>query len=130
GASSEFYSAQLQINGDGLQLIDAVSIPAAKGQQRVVFDSATTAVHVPSVVVGTDEFYAKLQLVPDSNPLRFTISQLVNNQFQGCPAFSTPGAVEGSCILSGEINQDITLTKNIQWVLSGGVFIGGDNRNS
>ncbi len=130
GASSEFYSAQLQISGDGLQLIDAVPIPAAKGQQRVVFDSATAAVHVPSVIVGADEFYAKLQFVPGSNPLRFTISQLVNNHFQGCPNFSTPGAVEGSCVLSGEYNQDITLTKNIQWVLSGGVFIGGDNRNS
>ncbi len=31
GASSAFYSAQLQISGDGLQLIDAASIPAAKG---------------------------------------------------------------------------------------------------
>ncbi len=130
GASSEFYSAQLQIVGDGLQLVDAVSIPSAKGQQRVVFDSATSAVHVPSVVVGADEFYVKLQLVPGSHPLRFTISQLVNNQFQSCPSFSTPGAVAGSCVLSGEINQDITLTKNTQWVLSGGVFIGGDNRDS
>lgn len=130
GASSEFYSAQLQISGDGLQLIDAASIPATKGQQRVVFDSATAAVHVPSVVVGADEFYAKLRLVPGSSPLRFTVDQLVSNQFQGCPSFSTPGTAAGSCVLSGEINQNITLTKNIQWVLSGGVFIGGDNSSS
>ena len=130
GASSTFYSAQLQISGDGLQVIAAEPIPSAKGQQRVVFDSATSAVHVPSVTVGADDFYAKLKLVPGSNPLSFTIDQLVSNNFQGCPSFSTPGAVSGSCILSGEYNQDITLTKDIQWILSGGVFIGGDNINS
>ncbi|MCB1948543.1 hypothetical protein [Nitrosomonas sp.] len=130
GASSEFYSAQLQISGDGLQIIAAQSIPAAKGQQRVVFDSATTSVHVPSVVVGANDFYAKLKLVPGSNPLRFTVDQLVSNSFQGCPSFSSPGPAEGSCVLSGEYNQDITLTKNIQWIVSSGVYIGGDNVNS
>lgn len=130
GTSSSFYSAQLQIVGNELQLIAADVIPAAKGQQRVVFDSATAAVHVPSVVVGAEEFYAKLQLVPGSDPLRFTLTQLVSNSFQGCPSFSTPGPGQGSCVLSGEIKQDITLTKNIQWILSGGVFIGGDNVDS
>ncbi|SEN12904.1 hypothetical protein [Nitrosomonas marina] len=130
GASSDFYSAQLQLGDDGLQLVAAQSIPAAKGQQRVVFDSTTTAVHIPSVVVGANEFYAKLKLVPGSNPLRFTVDQLVSNSFQGCPGFSTPGPVEGSCVLSGEYNENITLTKNIQWIVSSGVFIGGDNVNS
>lgn len=130
GASSSFFSAQLQIAGDVLQLAAADVIPAAKGQQRVVFDSATSAVHVPSVVVGSEDFYVKLKLVPGSNPLSFTIDQLVSNSFQGCPNFSTPGPTEGSCILSGEYNQDITLTKNIQWIVSGAVFIGGDNTNS
>ena len=111
GATSSFFSAKLQVTGNDLQLIAADVIPPAKGQQRVVFDSATAAVHVPSVVVGADEFYAKLQLVPGSDPLRFTVAQLVSNNFQGCPSFSTPGPNQGSCILSGEIKQDITLTK-------------------
>ena len=130
GATSSFYSAKLQVTGNDLQLIAADVIPPAKGQQRVVFDSATAAVHVPSVVVGADEFYAKLQLVPGSDPLRFTVAQLVSNNFQGCPSFSTPGPSQGSCILSGEIKQDITLTKNTQWILSGSVFIGGNNTES
>ncbi|MDV6344661.1 hypothetical protein [Nitrosomonas sp. Is37] len=130
GASSSFYSAQLQVVGNDLQLIAADVISPAKGQQRVVFDSATAAVHVPSVVVGGDEFYAKLQLVPGSNPMRFTLAQFVSNNFQGCPSFSTPGPTSESCILSGEIKQDITLTKNIQWILSGGVFVGGDKTES
>ncbi|MDP1557758.1 MAG: hypothetical protein Q8K59_12780 [Nitrosomonas sp.] len=129
-ASSSFYHAKLQVTGKGLELISADPIPAAKGQQRNVFDSATSAVHIPSIVVGADEFYAKLKLVPGSNALVFQLDQLVNNAFQGCPDFATPGPAAGSCILSGEIKKDITLTKNTQWIVSGGVFIGGDKVDS
>lgn len=130
GASSSFFNAQLQLTGGNeLQLISANQIAATTGQ-RNVFDGATLAVHIPSINVGADEFYVKLKLVPGSNPLRFTVDQVVSNQFTGCPDFSTPGPTQGSCILSGEINRDIILTKNILWILSGGVFIGGDNVNS
>lgn len=130
GASSSFFNAQLQlVDGNELQLIGANPIGATTGQ-RNVFDGATSAVHIPAINVGADEFYVKLKLVPGSNPLRFTLDQVVSNQFTGCPDFSTPGPTPGSCVLSGEINRDITLTKNILWILSGGVFIGGDNTNS
>ncbi|HET6564175.1 MAG TPA: hypothetical protein VFG52_02080, partial [Xanthomonadales bacterium] len=44
--------------------------------------------------------------------------------FTSCPAFSTPAASPRTCILSGTYTQDITLTNNTIWVLSGGVFIG------
>lgn len=131
GNSSSFYSARLQLVSDNeLILIEAQPIPASKGVQRNVFDSATSAVHVAAVVAGSDQYYAKLRLVPGSNPMQFTLEQLVNNEFQGCPDFSTPGPSAGSCVLSGEIKRDITLTKNIQWILSGGVFIGGDKVDS
>jgi hypothetical protein len=129
GGSSAFYSAKLQLSGSELQLIAADPISATKGQ-RNVFDSDTSAVHVASVVVGADDYYAKLKLVPGSNPLRFTVEQLVNNAFQGCPSFAAPGESEGSCVLSGEYNNDMTLTKNITWVVSGGVYIGGDKTRS
>ncbi len=130
GASSAFFSAQLQLNGDELQLIDASQISPATGE-RNVFDAATNAVHIPSLNVGADEFYVKLRLVPGSDPLRFTLDQVASNAFTACPDFSTAGPTAGSCILSGEIlSRDIILTKNIQWILSGGVFIGGDNTNS
>ena len=129
GGSSAFYSAQLQLSGSELQLVFANPISAASGQ-RNVFDSDTTAVHIPSVLVGADDYYVKLKLVPGSNPLRFSLDQVVNNAFQGCPSFSTIGPVEGSCILSGTITSNITLTKNIQWILSGGVYIGGDKTQS
>lgn len=127
GGASSFFSAKLQlVSGNELVLIDAQPISAGKGTERNVFDADTSAVHISSVAAGADEFYAKLRLVPGAGPMKFTLEQLVNNQFQGCPDFSTPGPTAGSCVLSGEIRRDITLTKNIQWILSGGVFIGGD----
>ncbi|MDE2388022.1 MAG: hypothetical protein KGN35_02885 [Betaproteobacteria bacterium] len=129
GALSSFYNAKLQLSGSDLQLTAANPISAVRGQ-RIVFDSDTQAVHIPSVTVGADDYYVKLKFVPGSNPMRFTIDQLVNNKFQGCPSFSVPGVVAGSCVLSGEITHDITLTKNVLWVLSGGVYIGGDNKDS
>jgi len=110
-------------------LIAADPISATTGQ-RNVFDPATTAVHIPSVGVGADDFYVKLKLVPGSNPLSFVVEQLVSNEFQGCPSFATAGPTAGSCILSGEIKTNVTLTKNTQWILSGGVYIGGDNTES
>ncbi len=129
GGSSSFYNAQLQLSGNELQLIAASPIAATTGQ-RNVFDSDTSAVHIAAVVVGADEFYAKLKLVPGSNPLRFTVEQLVNNEFQGCPGFATAGPTAGSCVLSGEIKTNATLTKNTQWILAGGVYVGGDNTES
>lgn len=110
GGSSAFYSAQLQLVGDGLQLIAANPIAATTGQ-RNVFDSDTSSVHVASVTVGADSFYAKLKLVPGSNPMSFTIDQLVNNAFTGCPGFALPGPTANSCILSGTITTNVTLTK-------------------
>lgn len=127
-SSSAFFNARLQLVANNeLQLISAQPISETKGQQRNVFDFATAAIHIPSIVVGGNDFYLKLRAIAGTDPLRFKLDQLVNNQFEGCPDFSVPGPVEKSCILSGEIRQDITLTKNTQWILSGGVFIGGDN---
>jgi hypothetical protein len=45
-------------------------------------------------------------------------------EFTGCPAFSTPAAFDRTCILSGTYTEDMTLTNDTLWVLSGGVFIG------
>lgn len=129
GSSSAFYSAQLQLSGNELQLVSASPVSAATGQ-RNVFDSDTAAIHIPSVLVGADDYYVKLKLVPGSNPLRFSLDQVVNNAFQGCPSFAAVGPVAGSCILSGTITSNATLTKNIQWILSGGVYVGGDKTQS
>jgi hypothetical protein len=129
GGSSTFYNATLQLIGNELELVSAAPISATTGQ-RNVFDSDTSSVHIASVSVGADSFYAKLKLVPGAGSLRFTLDQLVNNAFTGCPAFAQPGATANSCILSGTITSDVTLTKNIEWVLQGNVFVGGDNSQS
>lgn len=130
GSSSAFFSAQLQLSGNELQLIDATPISPVTGE-RNVYDAATNAVHIPSITVGADEFYVKLKLVSGSDPLRFIVDQVASNTSTVCPDFSTAGPSEGSCVLSGEIlNRDIILTKNIQWILSGGVFIGGDKTSN
>jgi hypothetical protein len=54
--------------------------------------------------------------------------------FTACPAFATAGAAPRTCILSGTYTEDITLTNDTTWVLSGGVFIGAkdatDNSNT
>lgn len=122
-----------------LKLVDATKLEfelsslaganTANGQ-RNSFDPATGAVHIPAISVGSAEYYAKLRIIPNSSPLRFKVEQLVNNAFEGCPDFAADGPVEGSCILSGEYHKDITLTSNTQWILSGGVYIGGDKKNS
>lgn len=45
-------------------------------------------------------------------------------EFTECPAFSTPAAFDRTCVLSGTYTEDMTLTNDTLWVLSGGVFIG------
>lgn len=132
GNSSVSFHAQLRLVDAAnleFELSSADSVAAITGP-RDVYDATTTAVHIPAITVAGVEYYAKLKYVPGSNPLRFRVEQLVNNAFEGCPDFATAGPTEGSCVLSGEINEDITLTKNTQWILSGGVFIGGDKTNS
>lgn len=126
GGSSAFYNAQLRLVGNELELVAANPIAAATGQ-RNVFDSDTSSVHVASVAVGADSYYAKLKLIPGSNPLRFTLDQLVNNAFTGCPAFAQQGPTAKSCVLSGTITSNVTLTKNIEWILQQNVFVGGNN---
>ncbi|MDF1584539.1 MAG: hypothetical protein P1P78_14695 [Methyloprofundus sp.] len=128
GTSSSFVRATLKlVDGGQLEVISTDSIPAAKGQARNVFDSQTQVLNISAVSALGGEHYAKLKLISANGPIRFALEQLVNNEFEGCPSFATPGPTAGSCILSGEIIGDATLTKNIQWIISGAVFVGGDN---
>jgi len=47
-----------------------------------------------------------------------------------CPSNTTAIAGSASCKLAGNYTADLTLTKDITWVLSGGIIIGGDNTDS
>jgi len=67
-------------------------------------------------------------LVPVAGPSDTCVYQ---EEFDGCPAFSTASAIVPSgCELSGVYTDDIHLTNEITWVFDGLVRIGDDNANS
>lgn len=59
-----------------------------------------------------------------------TSSCVYKKKFTACPAGTTAGAQPRSCVLSGNITQNLTLTNDITWELEGLVTIGGDNANN
>lgn len=48
---------------------------------------------------------------------------VIKEEFNGCPAFASGSAFEGSCIVGGEQNSDITLTNEITWLIQGQLVI-------
>jgi hypothetical protein len=67
-------------------------------------------------------------LVPVSGPLDTCVYE---EEFTGCPAFSTASAVvPRGCELNGVITQDVTLTNDITWVFNGLVQFGTDNADT
>ncbi|PKM12367.1 MAG: hypothetical protein CVV13_05625 [Gammaproteobacteria bacterium HGW-Gammaproteobacteria-3] len=106
----------------------AASVVPTPDALRVHFDASTSKVFIPTVTIdnSNEEWFAELELVPGSDPLRFNVTKLHSTQFSGCPGFSTP--IGGNaCQLSGRITSDVTLTNNILWGLNGAVDIGDDN---
>lgn len=56
-------------------------------------------------------------------------SCIVAREFTSCPTGTTAGAEPRSCVLTGNINRDLTLTNETTWLLNGLVTVGGDNIN-
>ncbi|MFO7579417.1 MAG: hypothetical protein R6W74_04295 [Nitrosomonas halophila] len=113
-----------------LELADA-SVITTPNAERAHFDPVFGQLYLPSIDVGGTQFNAVLEVVPNANPLRFRVKGLHEQAFTGCPTFARPSEnVPNACVLEGEYNQDITLTNNTTWIVSGGVFIGGDRVNS
>lgn len=112
------------------ELTQAAEVAQPAGD-RVHFDPATNKVFIPTVSIdnSSEEWFAEMELVPGSNPLRFNVTKLHSTSFSGCPEFSQPLG-SNACQLSGSITSDVTLTNEILWVLAGGVDIGGDNTQS
>ncbi|MDT8405860.1 MAG: hypothetical protein RQ715_01275 [Methylococcales bacterium] len=128
GTSSQFFSATLRlVEGNQLELVSATPIASGQGQQRNVMFLDNGVVHVNAVEALGAEWYARLRLIPGTNPMRLQLEDLSNNNFEGCPSFAAQGPIDGTCVLSGELRGDMTLTKNTEWILSGSVFVGGDN---
>jgi len=68
------------------------------------------------------------------NPLQELVGEggqcVYKRSFTGCPSGTTAGALPRSCVLTGSITHDMTLTNDTTWQLEGLVTIGGDNANS
>ncbi len=106
---------------------------AAWGTMNITFNDCNNADFSwtsPNVADGGNDFQPILGLVKGSTNDRCVYQK----PFEGCPAFASAAALERTCILSGTYTDDILLTNNTTWVLSGGVFIGDkdatDNNNS
>ena len=112
------------------ELTQAAEVGQPAGD-RVHFDPTTNKVFIPTVSIDNSsaEWFAEMELVPGSNPLRFNVTKLHSAAFSSCPDFSQPLS-GNACLLSGAITSDVTLTNDTLWVLSGGVDIGGDNTQS
>ena len=64
------------------------------------------------------------------DPIGNTDQCVYQREFTACPSFATAAPAYGdrACQISGEkLNQNITLTNEITWVIEGQVAIGGDN---
>ena len=48
---------------------------------------------------------------------------VVEEKFESCPAFASAGLLPGSCIISGDITQDVTLTNETTWLPRGKVTV-------
>jgi len=44
---------------------------------------------------------------------------VVDAPFEACPDFAEPGELQGTCIVGGPVEQDITLTNEITWLIQG-----------
>lgn len=69
------------------------------------------------------------------NPLQELVTPGVSScvykqKFSACPAGTAAGTEPRSCVLSGSITHNMTLTNNTTWQLQGLVTVGGDNTNS
>jgi hypothetical protein len=104
---------------------EAVTIADLEQQAGGSLDGATIKIHMGLMTDTSPLIY--------SGPLQFDLaSQPVSGS---CPTgtSSLPPMTAGGksmCLIQGTYTQDLHLTSNFEYVIAGGVFIGGDNANS
>lgn len=113
---------------------DPQTTDADWGTMEVTFHDCNNATFTWETPLGdgTSEYQPLLKVVNADGAS--TNRCVYQKPFTACPAFSTAAAFPRTCVLSGTYNEDITLTNDTTWVLSGGVFIGDkdatDNDNT
>ena len=96
----------------------------AFGTLNVEFHTCNEATFSFAGIEGVSDFEAEfshLKTIFGGNSADNCVYQ---KAFSGCPAGTSAGIVERSCVLQGTSTSDLTLTNDTTWVLSGGVFIG------
>jgi len=57
------------------------------------------------------------------SPLTQGAECVVRREFESCPDFASAGPLEGSCIVGGDVDSDITLTNEITWLIQGQLIV-------
>lgn len=96
------------------------------GNLEIKFHPSNAADPV-SASIPTFQQLAPLQNLATPNSNNATC--VAAREFTGCPAGTTAGPEPRSCVLSGNYDQDFTLTNETTWLLDGLVTVGGDNVN-
>ena len=107
-----------------LAATETVSVPDLEAQAGVSLDGASLRIHVG--------------FMTDTSPLVYSSAvefSLANQPSGNCPDGGTGLApiTQGGkrlCVISGNYTTDLHLTSNFEYIISGAVFIGNDNRNS
>lgn len=103
---------------------EAVSQSDLEGLTKIFFDGSDVNVHVGYAISGQPLVY--------SGPIATRVRLI--NQGLACPAGTTQLSVaiaaKTACELRGTYTSPLRLTSDFEYLVSGGVFIGGDNVNS
>lgn len=103
----------------------------ALGTVAVDFNSCNEATIKVTPTASTGFSEVSWSVSPGQGAVNPAASSCVyQRKFSGCPAGTTAGTQPRSCVLSGSITHDMTLTNETTWILEGLVTVGGDNVNS
>ncbi|MBN8728840.1 MAG: hypothetical protein J0H15_14215 [Xanthomonadales bacterium] len=128
GASGDLYSfSGGTFNGPSSEVPER----HAFGTVSIDFQSCSEATIAVAPAAGTGLSPVSWTVSPGQTLVDGSLTSCVyTRKFTGCPAGTTAGAEPRSCILSGSITRDLTLTNDTTWILEGLVTVGGDNRDS
>ena len=103
---------------------ESVNVMDLETMAGTTFDGKTLRVHIGYMTSTTPLVY--------SSAMQFNVANPPSNS---CPVGggSLPPVVTGGkrlCVITGNVTSDVHLTNNFEYILSGAVFVGGDNTDS
>ena len=103
------------------ETVSMTDLEAAVGK---AFDGSTLRVHVGYMTSATPLIY--------SSAIQFAMNSAPSDTCPVGPSSIAPAVPGGKrlCVITGTLTSDVHLTANFEYVLSGAVFVGGDNTNT